>query len=185
MELCVADTSVEQLVERYGERAYRLAWRITGRVDEAEAVTQNALMRATGSIQSVPDEPAFDSWIFRTVAREAAERRRRTQPGDETVLEAVVEALPVDGRHFEPMADWSARVDEAALQSGLQTIFAEAIDALPADYRTALVLHDIEGISRPAIADVLDVEAPVVKARVHRARLFVRHRLSEYFERQA
>jgi RNA polymerase sigma-70 factor, ECF subfamily len=185
MELCVADTGVERLVERYGERAYRLAWRITGAIDEAEAVTQDALMRAAGSIQSLADEPALDSWILRTVAREAAERRRRRQPGDEAVLEAVMEALPVDGGHFEPMEDWSARVDEPVLQRRLQTVIAEAIDALPADYRTALVLHDVEGISRSAIADALDVEMAVVKSRVHRARLFVRHRLSKYFERQA
>ena len=181
MELCVADPRVERLVERYGERAYRLAWRITGAADEAEAVTQNVLVRVARSIQSVAEEPALDSWIFRTVAREAAERRRRRQSGVEMVLEVVVEALPAEGRHFEPMEDWSARVDEPVLQSAIQTILGEAIDTLPADYRTALVLHDVEGFSRPAIADVLDLEIPVVKARVHRARLFVRHRLSEYF----
>jgi DNA-directed RNA polymerase specialized sigma24 family protein len=116
------------------------------------------------------------------VAREAAERRRRRNPGDETALDAVVEALPRGGRHFEPMQDWSARIDEPALRSGLQAIIGEAIDALPADYRTALVLHDVEGVSRPDIADVLDVDVPVVKARVHRARLFVQQLLSEYFE---
>ena len=181
MELCVADTGIERLVEHYGERAYRLAWRITGATDEAEVVTQNALMRAARSIQSIDDEAAFDSWIFRTVAREAAERRRRRWPRDEGVLEAIEGALPVRGGHFEPMDDWSARVEEP----GLQTVLGEAIDALPADYRTTLVLHDVEGVSRPAIADALDVETEVVKARVHRARLFVRHRLSEYFERQA
>lgn len=181
MELCVADSGVERLVEHYGERAYRLAWRITGATDEAEAVTQNALLRAARSMWSDTDEPTLDSWIFRAVAREASERRRRTQPGDEAVLEDVVEALPVDGAHFAPMDDWSTRVDEP----GLQTVISEAIDALPADYRTAIVLHDVEGISRPEIADALDIETEVVKVRVHRARLFVRHRLSKYFERHA
>jgi RNA polymerase sigma-70 factor, ECF subfamily len=196
MELCVGDTErdliaaprvgdldgAEWLVERYGERAYRLAWRITGAVDDAEAATQNALLTAARAIHSVADEPALESWIYRTVAREAAERRRRRQPGDERALDAVVEALPSDGRHFEPMEDWSARIDEPALRGGLQTIILEAIDSLPADYRTALVLHDVEGVSRPDIADVLDVDVAAVKARVHRARLFLQQRLSEYFE---
>jgi RNA polymerase sigma-70 factor (ECF subfamily) len=196
MELCVGDAErdliaaprvgdldgAEWLVERYGERAYRLAWRITGVVDDAEAATQSALLTAARAIHSVADEPALESWIYRTVAREAAERRRRRNPGDEMALDAVVEALPRDGRHFEPMQDWSARIDEPALRSGLQTIIEEAIDALPADYRTALVLHDVEGVSRPDIADVLDVDVAAVKARVHRARLFVQQRLSEYFE---
>jgi RNA polymerase sigma-70 factor, ECF subfamily len=196
MELCVGDTErdliaaprvgdldgAEWLVERYGARVYRLAWRITGAADDAEAATQNALLTAARAIHSVADEPAFESWIYRTVAREAAERRRRRQPGDERAMDAVVEALPCDGRHFAPMEDWSARIDEPALRSGLQTIIGEAIDALPADYRTALVLHDVEGVSRPDIADVLDVDVPSVKSRVHHARLFVRQRLSEYFE---
>jgi RNA polymerase sigma-70 factor, ECF subfamily len=58
----------------------------------------------------------------------------------------------------------------------------EAIDALPADYRTALILHDVEGVSDPHIAEILGVDASAVRSRVHRARLFVRKRLSEYFE---
>ena len=196
MELCVGDSDIdllarsrldafdgiERLVERYGERVYRLAWRITGDADDAEEVIQSALLAAARAIHSVADESAFESWIYRAVAREAAERRRRRQPGDETVLDAVVEALPGDGRHFDPMEDWSIRINEPALRSGLQAIVGEAIDALPADYRTALVLHDVEGISWPDIADVLDVDVPAVKARAHRARLFVRQRLSEYFE---
>src|SRR4030095_16829127 len=123
MELCVGDTErdliaapragdldgAEGLVERYGERAYRLAWRITGAADDAEAATRDALLTAARSIQSVADEPAFESWIYRTVAREAAERRRRRQPGDERALDAVVEELPSDGRHSDPLEDWSAR----------------------------------------------------------------------------
>lgn len=196
MELCVGDAERDliaaphtgdlddaaRLVERYGERVYRLAWRITGSADDAEAATQNTLLMAARAIRSTANEPALESWIYRTVAREAAARRRRRQPGDEKVLDAVVEALPGNGRHFEPTEDWSTRIDEPALRSGLQTIIGEAIDALPADYRTALVLHDVEGVSRPDIAEVLDVEVPVVKARVHVARLFVRQRLSEHFE---
>ena len=196
MELCVGDAERDliaaphagdlddaaRLVERYGERVYRLAWRITGSADDAEAATQNTLLMMAHTIRSTANEPAFESWIYRTVAREAAARRRRRQPGDERALDAVVEALPGKGRHFEPMEDWSTRIEGPALQSGLQTIIGEAIDALPADYRTALVLHDVEGLSQPDIADVLDVAVPVVKARVHIARLFVRQRLSEHFE---
>jgi len=57
-----------------------------------------------------------------------------------------------------------------------------AIDALPPDYRTALVLHDVEGVANSEIAETLGVGLPTVKSRVHRARLFVRQRLSTYLE---
>jgi DNA-directed RNA polymerase specialized sigma24 family protein len=103
MGLCVRDIDIdlaasrpddldglEWLVERYGERTYRLAWRITGDADDAEAATQNALMMAARATHFVADEPAFESWIYRTVAHEAAGRRRWRHPGDETVLDAVM-----------------------------------------------------------------------------------------------
>src|SRR5262249_57685375 len=116
MELCVGDSDIdllarsrldafdgiERLVERYGERVYRLAWRITGDADDAEEVIQSALLAAARAIHSVADESAFESWIYRTVAPEAAERRRRRQPGDETGLDAVLQALPRAAPHLDP-----------------------------------------------------------------------------------
>ncbi|MEX2148376.1 MAG: sigma factor-like helix-turn-helix DNA-binding protein, partial [Candidatus Rokuibacteriota bacterium] len=50
------------------------------------------------------------------------------------------------------------------------------------DYRTALVLHDVEGLSNPDIAESLGISLPAVKSRVHRSRLFVRKRLADYLE---
>src|SRR2546425_12492798 len=76
------------------------------------------------------------------------------------------------------MDDWSNRVDEQALQGELRRVLTTAVDALPHDYRTALVLHDIEGLSNPDIAETLGISLPAVKSRGHRARLFVRQRLS-------
>lgn len=64
----------------------------------------------------------------------------------------------------------------------MRAVLTEAIDALPADDKTALVLRDLEGVSTPDSAEVLGVEVAGVPPRVHRARLFVRKRLSEYFE---
>ena len=91
-------------------------------------------------------------------------------------------ALDAGGRHFEPMDDWSNRVDERALQGELRQVLTEAIDALPPEYRTALVLHDVEGLSNPDIAETLGISLPAVKSRVHRSRLFVRKRLADYMK---
>ena len=55
-----------------------------------------------------------------------------------------------------------------------------AIGGLPPDYRTALVMHDVEGLSNPDIAETLGISLPAVKSRVHRSRLWVRKQLSEY-----
>jgi RNA polymerase sigma-70 factor (ECF subfamily) len=171
---------IVQLVERYGERAYRLALRIAGSREDVEEAVEHALLKAS-RIGSFKDESALASWIDRTVAHAAHQRRKRLQHIGEASLDAAAPSLAADG-HFGPLDDWSRRLDEPTLQVGLRTSLAEAIDALPADYRTALLLHDVEGMPRPDIAEILDVDVPVMKAYVHRARLFVRKRLSDYFE---
>ena len=170
----------ERLVERYGDRAYRLALRITGVGEDAVEAVQDALLTAARTIRPFTDDSVFASWFDRTVAREA-HRRRQRRDVDQISVDDIVPALAGDG-HFEPMGDWSTRLDEPGLQGGLRAILAEAIDALPADYRTALVLNDTEAMPRPDIAEILGVDVQAVKSRVHRARLFVRKRLSEYFD---
>jgi len=59
-------------------------------------------------------------------------------------------------------------------------VLRRAIDELPADYRTAFLLHDVEGLSNPEIAQTLQVKLAAIKSRVHRARLFLRKRLAGY-----
>jgi RNA polymerase sigma-70 factor (ECF subfamily) len=173
--------ATERLVERFGDRVYRLTMRITGSREDAEEAAQDALWTAARRIDSFKGESAFGSWLYRIAANSAYQKlRTRKQRSREIAMDEVLPSLDGDGRHFEPMDDWTNRVDERALQGELRHVLEEAIDALPADYRTALVLHDVEGLSNPDIAESLGISLPAVKSRVHRSRLFVRKRLSEY-----
>jgi RNA polymerase sigma-70 factor (ECF subfamily) len=175
--------AAERLVERFGDRVYRLAMRITGLNEDAEEAAQDALWTAARKIHMFKGESAFGSWIYRITANAAYQKlRTRRQKAAEIALEDVLPSLDGDGHHFEPMDDWSNRVDEQALQGELRQVLTEAIDALPPDYRTALVLHDVEGVSNPDIAEALQISLPAVKSRVHRSRLFVRKRLSDYLK---
>ena len=71
-------------------------------------------------------------------------------------------------------------MEEPAIQSELRRVLTTAINELPRDYRTAFLLHDVEGLSNPEIAETLHVSLPAVKSRVHRSRLFLRQRLARY-----
>jgi RNA polymerase sigma-70 factor (ECF subfamily) len=174
-----APEAMEQLVERYANRVYRLALRITGSHEDAEEVTQDALWTAGRKVDTFKGESAFGSWVYRITANAAYMKlRARRAKANEIALDDVLPAI--DGGHFEPMDDWSPRVDEQALQGELRRVLEAAIDQLPADYRTALVLHDIEGLSNPDIAEALGISLPAAKSRVHRSRLFVRKQLTEY-----
>ena len=175
--------AVEQLVERYADRVYRLAVRITSSREDAEEVTQDALLTAARKIHTFKGDSAFGSWLYRVAANAAymkirARRARQREIG----LDEVMPVLDSGGLHFEPMDDWSPRVDEQALQNELRRALERAIDELPADYRTPLVLHDVEGMSNPDIAEALEISLPAVKSRVHRARLFLRKRLGDHLD---
>jgi RNA polymerase sigma-70 factor (ECF subfamily) len=175
--------AAERLVERYGDRVYRLAMRITGLNEDAEEAAQDALWTAARKIHMFKGESAFGSWIYRITANAAYQKlRTRRQKAAEIAIDDVLPSLDGDGRHFEPMDDWSNRVDEQALQGELRRVLQQAIDGLPADYRTALVLHDVEGLSNPDIAEALNISLPAVKSRVHRSRLFVRKHLADYLK---
>jgi len=175
--------AAERLLDRYGDRVYRLAVRITGSNEDAEEVTQDALWTVARKIGTFKGESAFGSWIYRIAANAAYQKlRTRKSRARELLLDDLLPAFDDDGRHFEPMDDWSPRVDEQTLQGELRSVLEAAIDALPADYRTALVLHDVEGVSNPDIAATLGISLPAVKSRVHRSRLFVRKRLAEYMK---
>jgi RNA polymerase sigma-70 factor (ECF subfamily) len=175
--------AAERLVERYGDRVYRLAMRITGLREDAEEAAQDALWTVARKVNMFKGESAFGSWIYRITANAAYQKlRTRRQKSAEIALDDVLPSLDGDGRHFEPMDDWSSRVDENALQGELRDVLQRAIDGLPADYRTALVLHDVEGLSNPDIAETLGISLPAVKSRVHRSRLFVRKQLSDYLK---
>jgi RNA polymerase sigma-70 factor (ECF subfamily) len=169
------------LVDTYGDRVYRLAARITGSNEDAEEAAQDALWTAARKIHTFKGEAAFGSWLYRIAANAAYQKlRARRHKAHEIALEDVLPPLDEERRHFEPMDDWSNRVDERALQGELREILEEAIGALPPDYRTALVMHDVEGLSNPDIAEALGLSLPAVKSRVHRSRLFMRKRLADY-----
>ena len=162
---------------------YRYALAKLRRTDTADEVVQDTLMAALEGKATFKGDSAFGSWLYRIAANAAYQKlRARRSKAHEIAIEDVLPTFDDDGRHFEPMADWSERVDEQALQGELRRVLGDAIDGLPPDYRTALVLHDVEGLSNPDIAETLGISLPAVKSRVHRSRLYVRKRLAEYMK---
>jgi RNA polymerase sigma-70 factor, ECF subfamily len=173
-------TAAERLVATYGERAYRLATRITGNGQDAEEVVQDAFWTVVRRIDTFRGESAFGSWLYRIVANAACQKLRGRRGRDRDLsLDEVLPSFDAQGRHVGPIADWSARVDDHSVQTELRMALTSAIDELPPVSRTMLVLRDVEGLSNPEIAEVLGLSAPIVKSRVHRARLFLRKQLGD------
>jgi len=173
--------ATEALVATYGSRLYRLAIRITGNSSDAEEVVQDALWATTRKIDTFRGRAAFGSWVYRITANAAYQNRRgRRNERNETSWDDLAPAFDEMGQHVEPGIDWSPRLKDPALQNELQSVLRAAIDELPAEHRATFVLHDIEGVSNPEIAETLQLKLATVKSRVHRARLFLRSRLAAY-----
>jgi RNA polymerase sigma-70 factor (ECF subfamily) len=172
--------AAERLVATYGHRAYRLASGITGNAQDAEEVVQDACWSVVRKIDTFRGDAAFGSWFYRIVANGAyAKMRNQHSRRHDLSLDEVLPFFDEDGRYATPMADWSSRVDDPAVQSELREALTSAIAELPDLYRTVLVLRDVEGLSNLEIAQATGLSLPIVKTRVHRARLFLRKRLSD------
>ncbi len=170
--------AAEALVGAYGDRLYRLAIRITGNVSDAEEVVQDALWKASRKIDTFRGAAAFGSWVYRVTANVAYEKLRgRRSKWPELSWEDLGPSFGDNGQHA---VDWSRRLKDPAIEGELKEVLGRAIDELPADYRTAFLLHDVEGLPNPEIARTLRVKLAVIKSRVHRARLFLRRRLAGY-----
>ena len=169
------------LVETFGDRVYRLAIRITGNEQDAEEVVQDALWTAARKIDTFKGESAFGSWLYRITANTAYQKLRgRQAKKHEVPWEDLFPTFDELGQHIDPVSDWSPKAEEPALQNELRAVLSKAIDDLPEDYRTAFIMHDVEWLSNPEIAESLGISLPAVKSRVHRSRLFLRQHLSRY-----
>jgi RNA polymerase sigma-70 factor (ECF subfamily) len=177
------EAASELLLDTYGDRVYRLAIRITGNEQDAEEVAQDALWTAARKIGTFKGESAFGSWVYRITANTAYQKLRgRRSRRNEVLWDDVQPAFDDQRRHALPVADWSGKAEEPALQTELRTVLTSAINDLPEDYRTAFLMHDVEGLSNPEIAETLHLSLPAVKSRVHRSRLFLRERISRYMQ---
>ena len=174
-------TAAERLVATYGNRAYRLAIRITGSGPDAEEAIQDAFWIVVRKIDTFRGDSGFGSWLYRIVANAAYGTRRRGHSRRfDRSLDEVLPVFDSHDQHRAPIDDWSARVDDPSVQSELRIVLTAALDELPAEYRAVTVLRDVEGFSYREVGEVLGITVASAKARVHRARLFLRKRLTGY-----
>ena len=147
---------------------------------DAGEVTQDVLLIVVRKIHK--GEAAFSSWLYRIAVNAAYQRLRSRRTRREVALEPFLLVFDEEGRLAEPVADWSAPLDDPAVAAEARTVIERAIAELPPDYRVAVVLRDVEGLSNEDVAEVLGLSVAAVKSRVHRARLALRGRLAAYCE---
>ena len=156
--------SWDELVRDHSARVYRLAYRLTGNSYDAEDLTQEVFVRVFRSLPGYTPG-TFEGWLHRITTNlflDMARRRQRIR------FEGLGEAAAGLLRDGEPTP--AQAFDARHLDSDVQA----ALDALAPEYRVAVVLCDIEGLSYEEIAATLGVKLGTVRSRIHRGRAQLR-----------
>jgi RNA polymerase sigma-70 factor (ECF subfamily) len=163
------------------DAVYRFALRLSGARDRAEDLTQETFLRAFRSWEQYTPGTRCKSWLF-TICRNAFLRRQeRSRRHDEIVQENVVGG----GAGMEPVNPvWTSvmGVDPEGefFDSLVDETILEAIDGLQEEYRSAVLLSDVEGLSYAEIAELMEVPVGTVKSRLFRARRLLQKVLYDY-----
>ncbi len=173
------------LVERYGERLFRLARRLTGSDADAEDVAQSTLLKVLQRAQDFRGESDPFGWIYRIALNEARELHRRRARRPAVSLEGLPLPLREDGHLDRRIRTAPVAVDRAALARESEARIRAAIEELPDGYREAVVLIDLEGLTYPQAAELLGLHLNAFKTRLHRARLHLRNRLEDLWKERA
>jgi RNA polymerase sigma-70 factor (ECF subfamily) len=174
-------TAAGALIRMYGDRAYRLAARITGNGQDAEEAVQDAFWNVVRKIDTFKGHSAFGSWFYRIVSNAAYLKiRGRRRTFVDISLDEVLPAFDESGGHAGPVVDWSSSVDDPAVQNELRAVLSSAVSELPAHYRAVTILRDVEGLSMTEVAGALEITVGTAKTRAHSARLLLRKRLSMF-----
>jgi RNA polymerase sigma-70 factor (ECF subfamily) len=158
----------EILMRRYNQRLYRVSRVILRDDGEAEDVMQDAYVRAYEHLNQFAGKAAFSTWLTRIAIHEALARKRRRGRMEE------LDALTANGDNM-PILKSSALTPEAGTaQAETRQLLEDAIDRLPENYRTVVMLREVEEMSVAETAESLGVTDAVVKTRLHRAHAMLR-----------
>lgn len=164
------------LVRKYQDRLYNTLYRIVGNAEDARDLVQDAFLQAYRALDRFHGESAFYTWLYRIAVNAAISAKRRQR---------VVVSLQTarDAAGLEP-ADDLGRSDPSGRMEQDERVrqVREALDTLPDEYRTVLVLKEIDGQKYEAIAQILNCPIGTVRSRLHRARLELRDRLKHLMD---
>jgi RNA polymerase sigma factor (sigma-70 family) len=156
--------SWDEVVRTHSARVYRLAYRLTGDPHDADDLTQEVFVRVFRSLSSYTPG-TFEGWLHRITTNLFLDQvRRKKRIRFDALADDAADRLP--GREPTPQQSYDDRTFDDDVQ--------RALDALPPDFRAAVVLCDIEGLSYEEIAATLDVKLGTVRSRIHRGRAQLR-----------
>ncbi|HEV8248304.1 MAG TPA: RNA polymerase sigma factor [Polyangiaceae bacterium] len=164
-------SALEKLLSDIAPSIHRFGLRMCKNADDADDVLQDTLITVTEHLGQFEGRSSLASWVF-ALARSACIRRRRG-----------LKNRPPDGEEYvSAQADVAPSPEARAADRELSAVLLRALDGLPEDYREVILLRDVEGLSAPEAASVLEISLDALKSRLHRAREALRNSLRPLLE---
>ena len=162
----------KSLHDQFRPRVLRYLTRLVGETD-ADDLTQSVMLKVSEGLAGFRGDSSVSTWIYRIATNVALDRLRqkRHQPLTETAYEFDEDDLP-------PAAH-SESVEATAIRGEMSACIGEFVTRLPENYKTVMVLSDLEGFKNDEIAATLGITVDTVKIRLHRARERLRKDLQE------
>ena len=170
------------LVELYQKKIYALAFNMTHSQMDAQDVTQDVLLAIFRKVHTFQGKSAFSSWVYRVTVNAVYMKLRSKKKEQAVSLEDVFPTFNGSGYHQEKIRDWTENAESLLFKNETKEIIQKAVNQLPEKEKVVFILRDVEGLSTEDVGDILELTTPAVKSRLHRARLFLRKKLSNYYE---
>ncbi|HEV2698896.1 MAG TPA: sigma-70 family RNA polymerase sigma factor [Terriglobales bacterium] len=174
----------EELVRRYDRKLFRIAQHVTQNREDAQDVVQEAFFKAFQKLDQFQEKSQFSTWLIRITLNQSLMNLRKQHRKKEVQVDHDV---LVEGDIVVPLevADWTPNPEERYEASELRAILIQALQQLGPALSVVFVLRDMEGLSTEEASQALDLSQAAVKARLMRARLRLRERLSKHFKKAA
>jgi RNA polymerase sigma-70 factor (ECF subfamily) len=175
------EAAFEDLVKAETARLLAVSRRILGSQEEARDVVQETFLAAFQSLDRFRGEASLGTWLSRIAVNQCLMRLRSRKRKPEQSIDDLLPTFLPDGHQVRESALWEVSIDTAVERNEVFGIVRKTIDRLPENYRTVLLLRDIEEHSTEEVAGMLGVSSNTVKVRLHRARQALRALLEPHF----
>lgn len=174
--------SYERLVKTYGGRMLAVALRFTRNEEDARDCVQVAFLQAFQNISGFEQRSSLATWLHRIVVNAALMKLRSRERRPETSIDDLLPEFDGSGMRLESESGIQIPLETLLESQQTRELVRRAIDRLPANHRTVLMLRDIEEYDTETTAELLELTPGAVKTRLHRARAALKTLLEPVFE---
>ena len=171
----ISEVDFARIYEEFYEKVARYVTRMVGQND-CEDVAQEVFEKINEGIRTFRGESNLSTWIYRIATNTALDKLRTKAFKHFSEHSSLMEAIDVEDDD-EGMFHFGGFVEQNLIRMEMSECVREYIDNLPPDYRTVLILSEMEGLKNQEIADILQISLDTVKIRLHRARAKLKREL--------